>query len=81
MDTFDKTALAFLAGATTGALSGLLLAPNSGKQIRHRINEAAHDVLYDVESAWEDGSEHVKDLADAFAHELDGIGRKQRKIS
>lgn len=79
MDTFDKTALAFLAGATTGALTGLLLAPNSGKQIRHRINEAAHEVLYDAENAWEDGSERVKDLADTVVHELDSYQKKITK--
>ncbi len=79
MDTFDKTALAFLAGATVGSLSGLLLAPNSGKQIRHRINEVAHDILYDAENAWEDGSERVKDLADAAMHELESYQKKITK--
>lgn len=75
MDTFDKTALAFLLGATTGALTGLLLAPESGEQIRHRINEAAHDALYEAENAWEDGSERVKDLADAAVQKLDSQKR------
>ncbi len=79
MDTFDKTALAFLMGATTGALTGLLLAPNSGKQIRHRINEAVHDVLYEAENAWEDGSERVKDIADTVGHELDSYQKKITK--
>jgi gas vesicle protein len=79
MDTFDKTTLAFLLGATTGALTGLLLAPNSGKQIRHRISEAAHDVLYDAENAWEDGSERVKDLADTVVHELESYQKKIAK--
>ena len=79
MDTFDKTALAFLAGATVGSLSGLLLAPNSGKQIRHRISEAVHDVLYNAENAWEDGSERVKDIADAVVHELDSYQKKIAK--
>ncbi len=79
MDTFDKTALAFLLGATTGALTGLLLAPNSGAQTRHRISEAAHDVLYDAENAWEDGSERVKDLADTVTHELADYQKKIAK--
>ena len=79
MDTFDKTALAFLAGATVGSLSGLLLAPNSGKQIRHRISEAAHDVLYDAENAWEDSSERVKDIADTVMHELESYQKKIAK--
>ena len=77
MDTFDKTALAFLTGAITGALSGLLLAPHSGKQIRHRLNEAAHDALYEAENAWEDGSERVKDIADTVMHEL---SKQQKKV-
>ncbi len=76
MDTFDKTALAFLLGATTGALTGLLLAPGSGPQTRHRINEAAHDVLYDAENVWDDGSERVKDLADTVVHELENYQKK-----
>ncbi|MGB3850236.1 MAG: YtxH domain-containing protein [Tunicatimonas sp.] len=72
MDTFDKTALAFLLGATSGALTGLLLAPSSGAQTRHRITETAHDVLDDAETAWEEGSERVKDIADTVAHEVKG---------
>lgn len=79
MNTFDKTTLAFLLGATTGALTGLLLAPNSGEQIRRRISEAAHDVLYDAENAWEDGSERVKDLADTAIHELESYQKKIAK--
>ena len=79
MDTFDKTTLAFLLGATTGALTGLLLAPNSGKQIRHKISEAAHDVLYDAENAWEDGSERIKGIADTVVHELDSYQKKIAK--
>jgi gas vesicle protein len=70
MDTFDKTALAFLVGATTGALTGLVLAPASGAQTRHRISETAHDVLDDAETAWEEGSEYVKDIAETVAHEI-----------
>lgn len=79
MDTFDKTTLAFLLGATTGALTGLLLAPESGERTRHRLNEAAHDVLYDAENAWEDGSERVKDLADSAIHELESYQKKITK--
>lgn len=79
MDTFDKTTLAFLLGATTGALTGLLLAPNSGKQIRHQISEAAHNVLYDAENAWEDNSERVKDITDTVVHELESYRKKIAK--
>lgn len=78
MDTFDKTALAFLAGATTGSLTGLLLAPGSGLQNRHKISEAAHDALYDAENAWEDGSERVKDLADAALHGIESLQKKTK---
>ena len=56
-----------------------LLAPNSGKQIRHKISEAAHDALYDAENAWEDGSERLKDLADTVLHRSDNYPKKGSK--
>lgn len=42
MDT-GKTILTFLAGAATGAVAALLLAPDSGEKTRERLRSRAAD--------------------------------------
>jgi len=44
MDT-GKTILTFLAGAATGAVAALLLAPDSGEKTRERLRSRAADAV------------------------------------
>lgn len=76
MDNTDKTILAFVLGTLTGTLTGLLLAPESGEQIRRKINRTANDVLYDMEDAWEVNADKARDFTDTAMHEL-GVYRKK----
>lgn len=76
MDHTDKTILAFIVGALTGALTGLLLAPTAGEKTRRKIGRTASDVLYDIEDAWEVNADKVLDLADTAAHELEKYSKK-----
>lgn len=40
-----KTILSFIAGAVTGAVTALLLAPDSGEKTRARIKQGASDMV------------------------------------
>lgn len=76
MDHSDKTILAFMLGALTGALTGLLMAPGSGDTTRKKINRTANNVLYDMEDAWEVNADKARDLADTAVHELEKYSKK-----
>lgn len=52
MDT-GKTILTFLAGAAVGALTALLLAPESGERTRDRLKEKMMEGLDALEDALE----------------------------
>lgn len=79
MENSDKTLLAFLLGAATGALTALLLAPTSGDKTRQRINKTASDTLYDAEDVWESNAERLKDLADMAINELEKYSKRITK--
>nr|WKN38167.1 YtxH domain-containing protein [Tunicatimonas sp. TK19036] len=76
MDNSGKTLVAFLLGAIAGTMAGLLVAPNSGQKTRKRLNKSANDVLYDLEDAWEESAERIKDLADSAVDELEKYSKK-----
>lgn len=44
MSNGQKILFSFLAGATAGIVAGLLLAPDSGKEIRKKIAKKASDI-------------------------------------
>lgn len=79
MDNSEKTLVAFLLGAIVGTTVGLLAAPNSGQKTRKRLNKSANDVLYDLEDAWEESAERIKDLADSAVDELEKYSKKITK--
>ncbi|MEQ9437985.1 MAG: YtxH domain-containing protein [Cyclobacteriaceae bacterium] len=79
MDNSEKTLIAFLVGAIAGTMAGLLVAPNSGQKTRKKLNKSANDVLYDLEDAWEESAERIKDLADTAVEELEKYSKKLTK--
>ena len=79
MDHTDKTILAFILGAMTGALTGLLLAPTPGDKTRRKISKTASNVLYDMEDAWEVNADKALDFADTTVHELEKYSKKLSK--
>lgn len=50
MSNDQKVILAFLAGAATGAIAGILLAPNSGEETRKKIADKASELKDDLNS-------------------------------
>jgi gas vesicle protein len=50
MNNGQKILLSFLAGAAAGVVAGLLLAPDSGKEIRKKIAKKASDLKGTLEN-------------------------------
>lgn len=76
MDNTGKVISALLIGAAAGALTGLLLAPESGDKTRRKLNKSAKDLIDDLEDAWEDSAEKIKSLADTAVEEIEKYGKK-----
>ncbi len=74
MNNSDRTLLAFLVGATAGAMAGLLLAPTSGKETRKKISDRATDIAsnikHDMEEKIDVGSKKIKDAVLASKEKL-----------
>ena len=79
MDNEEKTLVAFVLGLAAGALLGLTMAPESGRKNRQKINDSANDAFYDLEDAWEDGVDRIKDIAEAAVEELEKYSKKLTK--
>jgi gas vesicle protein len=80
MGNTEKTIVAFLAGAIAGALTGVLLAPESGRRTRKKINKAASDFVYDVEDSWESSADRVKEASDTAVSELEKYTKKVSEV-
>ncbi|MDF9795126.1 gas vesicle protein [Catalinimonas alkaloidigena] len=76
MDNSGKVLSALLIGAAAGAITGLLLAPESGDKTRRKLNKSAKDLMDDLEDAWEDSAEKIKDLADSAVEEIEKYNKK-----
>lgn len=50
MSNGQKILFSFLAGAAAGVIAGLLLAPDSGKEIRKKIAKKASDIKGNLEN-------------------------------
>lgn len=50
MSNGQKILFSFLAGAAAGVVAGLLLAPDSGKEIRKKIVKRASDIKENLEN-------------------------------
>lgn len=76
MDNTSKVVAALLVGAVAGALTGLLLAPESGDKTRRKLNKSAKDMIDDLEDAWEESAEKIKSLADSAVEEIEKYSKK-----
>ncbi|MFP4095082.1 MAG: YtxH domain-containing protein [Cyclobacteriaceae bacterium] len=77
MENSGKIVTALLLGAAVGAIAGLLLAPESGKKTRRKISSTADDLIDELEDAWEDSAEKIKDIADNAIAELEKYSKKR----
>jgi gas vesicle protein len=76
MDSTEKILIAFLAGATAGALSALLLAPDTGENTRKKLNKAADDFGHSLTETLESSAEKVKEIADSALSEAEKYIKK-----
>jgi gas vesicle protein len=79
MDNSGKALTAFVIGVATGALLGLAMAPSSGEKTRQRITDSANDTIDDMEDAWEEGSDRIKDIAEIAIEELEKYAKRLTK--
>jgi gas vesicle protein len=64
-NSIGKIVIVFLAGVVAGALSGLLLAPNSGAETRQKIKKTSSDAGDKVKEKFKDAKSGVANL---FSH-------------
>ncbi|TFH42754.1 MAG: YtxH domain-containing protein [Chrysiogenales bacterium] len=74
-----KTFLAFLAGATIGAVFGALFAPKSGKEIRDDVREFADKLAGEAKAEYEKMSEKAKEMGDKAKRTADDAKGRFRK--
>ncbi|MFA0962755.1 YtxH domain-containing protein [Roseivirga sp. BDSF3-8] len=76
MDNTEKTLIAFLAGAAAGALTGLLLAPDSGEKTRKKLGKNIDTWKDELETTWDKTALKISDLTDSVLEDLDGYSKK-----
>ena len=76
MDNTEKTLIAFLAGAAAGALTGLLLAPDTGEKTRKRLGKNVSQWTDELETTWDKTALKISDLTDSVLSDLDQYSKK-----
>lgn len=76
MDNTEKTLIAFLAGAAAGALTGLLLAPDTGEKTRKRLGKNVDRFKDELETTWDKTALKISDLTDSVLSDLDQYSKK-----
>lgn len=76
MDNTDKTLIAFLAGAAAGAITGLLLAPESGDKTRKKLAKNVDQLKDELETTWDKTALKISDLTDSVLDDLDKYSKK-----
>jgi len=74
MNKTQSTFVAFLAGAAAGAIAGILLAPDSGKNTRDKLSQATLDLKDQIGTRITDEFSKLKDVKDkAFSDIKKGV--------
>jgi gas vesicle protein len=76
MENTGNTITAFIIGVAAGAITGLLLAPETGEETRARISTKAEDLLQDIEEAWGISPEKIKEFRDTALAEIEKLKKK-----
>lgn len=76
MNSTDKILIAVVAGAAAGALTALLLAPDSGENTRKKLTQAADDFGDSLTETLESSAEKVKKIADSAIEEAEKYIKK-----
>lgn len=81
MNSTEKILIAFLAGATAGALTALLIAPDTGENTRKKLSKAADDFGHSLTETLETSAEKVKQMADSALSEAEKYAKKASEIT
>lgn len=79
MSKTGKTLTAFVVGAAAGALAGVLLAPDRGKQTRKKIAQQVDHLGTGVSHQLKNGGKQVRKMADQKFQEA-GRYRKRLRV-
>ncbi len=74
----SKVLLGFLAGAATGALAGILLAPDKGSETRKKIAGKAGDITESVKNSFGDFIDSVKGAYAGAKEDAEEFGDKAK---
>jgi gas vesicle protein len=69
MNTAGKVMVGVLAGATVGLLTGILIAPDSGKKTREKLLGKSKDLKNKVTESFDDVKKAYNQKVEAFAGE------------
>jgi len=70
---FKSFLMGTLVGSVIGAISALLLAPKSGKELRQNIADTTHDIRDKANDIVNDGKQKVKTIIDSVKCQTDSI--------
>jgi len=76
-----KLLIGLLAGVATGALLGVLFAPDKGTETRKKISKKSRDFVDDVKSKYDDFVRGVNEKVDSVKQEAEYIKSKASKVS
>lgn len=72
----EKVIISVLAGIATGALLGILFAPDKGSETRKKIAKKSSDTVNDLKDKF---GNLIDDIADKFEHEKEEIAEALTK--
>lgn len=70
MKNTEKLIVAFLAGAATGALLGVLFAPGKGTETREKIRSKGKETADDIQDIIAKGREKLEKMKDEFLQKV-----------
>jgi gas vesicle protein len=70
MNIYSKIGIAFLAGATAGAIAGILLAPDKGTETRRKMGNKAREFSDALKEKTNEGWQFVNNSKDKVAKEF-----------
>lgn len=77
MNNASKVLAAFIAGAATGIVLGILFAPMSGAEMRESISNTAEDISDKVKKKTEEGISYAKNLKNKASNRVNEILNKE----
>ena len=81
MNTTGKVVIGVVAGAATGAILGILFAPDKGSETRKKIAKKTNDIKNGVQGKFTDFLENVKEKVEPTKgqdHGIHGVKEKSK---